>query len=133
MARKPSRKTMRNKCDKLWADLIKLIAYNQCEKCGAKHPTLNAHHIFSRSNFSVRWSYDNGVALCPAHHTLANNSAHKAPAEFTELLKEWRGEEWYDRLRRLAKSVAPKPDYEFIEKMLKKQIEQVKEIQAAEK
>ncbi len=84
--------------DTVWAEVIKLIAGNKCEYCG-KLEHLNSHHIFSRSNLHVRWDVDNGVCVCVGHHVFGNMSAHKAPIEFIEWLKERRGNKWYERLR----------------------------------
>ena len=92
------------KLDKVWAEQVKLKADNECEYCG-KNKGLNSHHIFSRSNKSVRWDISNGVSLCVGHHMFANISAHKAPAEFIEWLKETRGLEWYETLREKARSI----------------------------
>lgn len=104
------------KLDNLWAKAVKVKAGNKCEYCG-KTEHLNSHHIFSRSNHSVRWLIENGVCLCVNHHIFGTISAHKAPLEFAEWLKEKRGEQWYDRLRIKAKSISPK-----ITEELKKQI-----------
>lgn len=103
---KPKKKTL----DELWSKIVKDRAGNKCEYCG-KTEYLNSHHIFSRSNHSVRWDVENGVCLCAGHHVLSSFSAHKAPLEFAEWLKETRGEGWYDELRRKAKKPAPKIDY----------------------
>lgn len=111
--RKISRTTLRNKADRLWAEVVKLRAGNKCEYCG-KTAGLNSHHIFSRSNASVRHDLDNGISLCIAHHTFSSTfSAHKAPAEFMAWIEEQRGAEWLLELRKKAKSVS-KPNYELI-------------------
>jgi 5-methylcytosine-specific restriction endonuclease McrA len=44
-----------------------------------KSEYLNAHHFFSRSRMSVRYDPDNCIILCPSHHSLGNDSAHKSP------------------------------------------------------
>lgn len=100
MGKKPSTSLL----DTIWSQLIKERAGGACEYCGKKK-RLNAHHIFSRSNFTTRWDPDNGVSLCPSHHLLGIFSAHKAPLEFGEWIKEERGEEWYDNLRKKARKV----------------------------
>ena len=75
----------------------------KCAYCG-KTDYLNSHHIFSRSNFSVRWVVANGICLCPGCHTLSSKfSAHKTPAEFIEWVKVKRGLKWYETLRADAK------------------------------
>lgn len=86
------------KLDEAWSKAVKIKAGMKCEYCG-KTTTLNSHHVYSRSNRSVRWDLTNGYCLCVAHHTFSNFSAHKAPLEFAEWMKEDRGEEWYDALR----------------------------------
>jgi len=99
--KKPSKKSQIKKVDDLWSLLVKAKAKNRCEVCGKQSP-LNSHHIFSRSNKSVRWNDNNGVCLCVGHHVFGNFSAHKAPADFIEWIKEVRGEEWYKELRKKA-------------------------------
>jgi len=107
---KTERRKLRDQLDKLWSEIVKQRAGYRCEfrvpgvRC-KKTTYLNAHHIFSRSNLSVRWDLDNGVCLCSGHHTLNNNSAHKAPVEFIEWIKEMWGLEWYEDLRKKANTV----------------------------
>ncbi len=86
--------------DDAWSLLVKLKAGNRCEvyNCG-KSKYLNAHHIFTRRNKAVRWSLDNGIALCPSHHTLDSRfSAHGTPIKFTDFLRKYRGENNIDLL-----------------------------------
>ncbi|GAG32481.1 unnamed protein product, partial [marine sediment metagenome] len=85
---------------------------------------LNTHHIFSRSNLSVRWDLNNGVCLCSGHHTLNNNSAHKAPTEFVEWMKEIWDIEWYNNLRVKANTIKKWtiPELESLVKEFKKEI-----------
>ena len=93
-----SLKGIDGKLDTLWSELVKLEANYQCEVCG-KTTTLNSHHIFSRSNRSVRWDETNGVCLCVPHHTFnAKFSAHKTPTEFTYWLEKEYGREYLDDL-----------------------------------
>jgi len=103
------------KLDKFVSQKIREKGY--CEWCG-KRGYLHTHHIFSRSNRSVRWHLPNLVALCPSCHTFGNRSAHKAPLEFAEWLKEVRGEEWYNDLRREASKIK-KLTYEEVWESLK--------------
>jgi hypothetical protein len=92
------RKTAENKADDAWSCVVKASAGWHCEYCG-KTTSLQSHHIFSRSDRSVRWNIDNGVCLCASHHTLGNKSFHKAPADMIEWIKEKRGAEWWEHLR----------------------------------
>ena len=97
------------KLDIAWSKLVKVRAGFKCEIPYCKHkPTLNSHHIYSRSNRSVRWDLGNGVCVCVLHHIFGLFSAHKAPIEFAEWLKEKRGVEWYEKLRLRARSIKPK-------------------------
>ena len=110
--------------DNAWSKLVKLRAGNCCEYCG-KTSQLNSHHIYSRSNRSVRWDVLNGVCLCVAHHTFSSKfSAHKAPVEFTEWLYKYKGTEFMDRLRLKANQVSKlhKFEKELLLNELKKEI-----------
>lgn len=87
------------KLDDAWSLIVKLKAGSKCEKCFKTSP-LNSHHVYSRSKLSVRWDIINGCCLCVGCHTFSSTfSAHKTPTEFTEWIKETRGEEWYNALR----------------------------------
>ncbi|MBT3206928.1 MAG: hypothetical protein HN704_18320 [Bacteroidetes bacterium] len=116
-------KKIDNLLDSAWSLLIKLRADNKCEKC-YKITYLNSHHIFSRSNKSVRWNIDNGVCLCAGCHALKNDSAHKDPLTFGEWIKNKRGEKWYQNLMIRAHSVGKLHVFEkeIILKELQKEI-----------
>lgn len=106
------------KLDETWANLVKIRDGGRCVYCG-KTSYLNSHHIFSRSNRSTRWDVNNGITLCVAHHTFSSGfSAHKTPAEFIEWIKELKGEEWYNALRRKAKSIDKRKRSEILEELL---------------
>jgi len=106
--------------DGLWSKLVKLKAKNECERC-RRTDTLNSHHIFSRSSRSTRWDERNGCCLCAGHHVLNNCSAHKAPIEFVEFLKEKRGEAWYQQIRMIA-GTPQKVDYNLTRLYLEQEI-----------
>ena len=110
--------------DKIWSEVIKKRAGGKCEYCG-KETGLNSHHIFSRSNKRVRWEVDNGICVCVSHHIFGLFSAHKSPIEFVEWLKEYRGVEWYERLRSKSKLTVKfkKPNKEEEDLIRKKLIE----------
>lgn len=111
--KKPRRKFKKGYVDLLWAELIKLRAGVQCEYCGGIK-ALNSHHIFSRSNMSLRWDENNGICLCALHHVLGLFSAHKAPLEFAEWIKEKRGDDWYNQLRDTSKIITKFSDTDRI-------------------
>ena len=103
---KTTRRKLRDQLDKLWSGIVKQRAGYKCEyqTCN-KVDYLNSHHIFGRSNLSVRWDLNNGACLCPGHHTFNNYSAHKAPIWFIEWITKKRGIEWYESLKVKANTV----------------------------
>lgn len=117
MAKTKKRKSDLKICDELWSKLIKIRAWLRCEYCwGTKF--LNAHHIFTRNNYSTRYDLDNGICLCSKHHTLSSTfSAHKTPMEFTEWILAQRWQERYDRLKFKTKQLWDK-DYAKVEQYL---------------
>ena len=103
---KTKRRKLRDQLDKLWSEIVKQRAGYVCEyKTCNKVDYLNSHHIFGRSNLSVRWDLNNGACLCPGHHTFNNYSAHKAPIWFIEWITKKRGIEWYESLKVKANTV----------------------------
>ena len=104
MKKNKSQAVKKKSLDIYWSELIKHIAGGACEYCG-EQKFLNSHHVFSRSNHSIRWDENNGVCLCAKHHVLGNWSAHKSPLEFAEWLIEKRGKEWYEELKSKSKEV----------------------------
>lgn len=117
------------KLDEAWSLLVKLKAGNKCEVCGKSSP-LNSHHIYSRSNRSVRWDSNNGVCLCVGHHTFRSDfSAHKTPIEFIEWLYNKKGVQFMDKLRLKANGLGKftKFEKEILLKELKKEIEKYSE------
>lgn len=117
------------KLDQVWSELVKLEAGYKCEYCG-KETTLNSHHIFSRSNRSVRWDPANGVCLCVSHHTFNSKfSAHKTPTEFTFWLIEEYGQTFIDDLTIKANSTKKWAKFEKEELLeeLKKKIVKLRE------
>lgn len=116
------------KLDEAWSKLVKLKAGWKCIYCG-KESYVQAHHIYSRSNRSVRWDIENGASLCAGHHTLSSGfSAHKTPLEFAEWIKERNDEEWYNSLRLKANSVKKWTKHEK-EEHLKEMLKQIKELE----
>jgi len=85
------------KLDEAWSKAVKIQAGMKCEYCG-KETTLNSHHVYSRSNRSVRWDLSNGYCLCVSHHTFGQVSAHKSPMEFSKWMEQDRGVEWAEAL-----------------------------------
>jgi hypothetical protein len=94
--------------DREWSKRVREDAKGRCEYCGiVSYP--NAHHIFGRRNFGVRWDLDNGICLCSNHHKFDNKfSAHMTPTEFTLWLVKKRGEIWYQILKEKAMKTTKK-------------------------
>ena len=107
-----SKKTLKNKADKLFSQLIR--SKGKCEWCGAKK-TLQTAHIFSRRYLVTRWTPLNANCLCAKCHF----KAHQKPVEYVEWLKEYLGKDVYEELRREAKTSIKKVDLEVIIKELK--------------
>jgi len=93
--------------DGLWRQAVKKLAGDKCEKCGSTR-YLNAHHVFGRRNYAVRWEINNGVALCAKHHTFSNEfSAHQTSTRFKDWIENKRGKKWYQDLNKQANTVKP--------------------------
>ena len=82
--------------------------------CGKSGKGMHCHHIFTVRNRATRWYKLNLILLCPGHHTFRIDSAHKAPADFIEFIKERLGEKEYDALRLLAHTVVRNQTYESV-------------------
>lgn len=99
-----ARTAVRSK-DKKWADAVKERDNNFCVYCGTSD-NLNSHHIYSRSKKSTRLDVDNGITLCSYHHVFSPDfSAHKTPTDFTDWLREKKGNEFMDRLKKKANTL----------------------------
>ena len=106
--RKPSRKTLKNKCDKLWSVIIR--SGRVCEICG--RPARDPHHVVGRKNHILRWDIRNGVRLCFTHHTGGNKSAHNDPLWFMDWFKKHRPDD-YEYLLKKKNEIWSK-DYERV-------------------
>ena len=95
--KKPSRKTLTNKLDRIVSEIVR--KRGKCQKCGGIQ-NLQAAHIVSRTYKIVRWHLGNVLCLDAKCHFWA----HLNPIEFTEWVKELLGEDNYQELRNLAKS-----------------------------
>ena len=98
MARKITRKGLRNKLDKLVSEIVR--KRGKCERCGKKQ-NLQCCHIFGRTYLNTRWSLENLLCLCPDCHI---NFAHKQPILFAEWVKSYlghyqQGEDKYNLLK----------------------------------
>ena len=113
MPKKPAKKTIKRKADKLFSEFIRSKGY--CEWCGKKDGTLQTSHIFSRRFLVTRWEPINAVCLCAACHY----KWHDRPVEGVEWVKEYLGEEIYNELRTLAKTGVNKQVYDGLIERIK--------------
>ncbi len=74
-----NKKRLEKECLSLWREIGLLKAKNKCEFNICRNTNnLNAHHIFSKGRFKhLKYDVDNCLILCPDHHTLGKESAHK--------------------------------------------------------
>ena len=85
-AKKVKRKTLKNKADKLYREIIHSKIY--CEVCGS--PGKNCHHVIGRSNYNLRWDIQNGCLLCVKCHYQAHNN----PVKFLDWFKKKRSTDY---------------------------------------
>jgi 5-methylcytosine-specific restriction endonuclease McrA len=91
--KKPTKKTLRNKLDKLCSEIVR--KRGKCQRCGKKN-NLQTAHIFGRTYSNTRWDLDNLLCLCPDCHI---NFAHKQPILFAEFVKDFLGIDKYELLK----------------------------------
>lgn len=77
--KKPKITTVKNRCDRLWSQVVRAGGY--CEKCGktADEAQLHPHHVYGRGDHRLRWEPRNGCRLCAHCHRWW---AHAYPLEF---------------------------------------------------
>lgn len=115
--KRQSQKTLKNKCDKLWSQIIR--SRGRCEWCGAYgngiRGNLEAAHIVSRTYAKTRHNLFNGICLDSACH----RKAHALPTVFTGFVIELIGQEKLDELHRLAQDTSYKVDYAVVYEQLR--------------
>ena len=86
--------------DTLWSIRIRDRDRN-CQKCGGIGG-LQAAHIFSRGNLTMRWDLKNGIALCYACHI---HWGHRRPVEFTLWVIGRLGEDKFAALKKKSQNI----------------------------
>ena len=104
---KPTRRALKKKADKLWAEIVKSVG--RCLKCGSRDKQLQAAHIISRRFTNTRHDIRNGLCLCAACHRWA----HDYPTAFGRFAESLRGRETIEQLEKQSKFLT-KPDYEAV-------------------
>jgi hypothetical protein len=103
-----SLKSLKNKCDSVWAGLVR--GRGKCERCG-KRDGLQAAHIVSRRYVATRHLLENGLCLCVGCHFWA----HHNPTKFTWWLEEYLGKEHLGMLHEKSQKLSfGKTDYERV-------------------
>jgi predicted DsbA family dithiol-disulfide isomerase len=113
VAKKPKRKTLKNKCDKLWSLIIRMP--RRCEWCGAGNRRFEAAHIVSRTYSKTRHWLMNGLCLCSSCH----RKAHAMPTLFSQFVEDHLGKSALETIHREAQRTDYKVDYEQVLKGLK--------------
>ena len=133
------KKTIKRRLDKLWSEIVKelwgkRIGKGKCAVPGCGLNGNNAHHIFSRRSNSVRWLPQNGIVLCPKHHTLGTPSAHHCPVDNPRWFIDYVLHVYYrqselDELSLLANGVEKMNDNDGLrlEKVMKKYLVNIRE------
>lgn len=104
----PSRKTLRNKADKLWSKAVRSRDKDICQFCFKRGN--NPHHIYTKGGHpATRHDVDNGITLCVYHH---RGLAHAKPEAFIDWLESIRGKQWVNLLR-LKANTSGKSDYQM--------------------
>jgi len=124
--KKPSKKTQKNKADRLWSETIHIRDNEQCRYCGSKS-AVNAHHIIGRTGLHLRFDLRNGILLCSKHHTMGNQSAHQNPIWFGDFL-DATIPDIVDYLRSEQNKLEPNFNYEECIAGLKKSLDLLKNI-----
>lgn len=111
--KKQKRSTLKNKCDKLWSEIIRSRDY--CEWCGTKNVRFEAAHIISRTYSKTRHNLSNGLCLCSACH----RKGHNFPTLFTQMVIKRIGVMKLEELHAEAQRTDYKVDYASIITSLK--------------
>lgn len=86
MPKKPSRKTLKDKADRLCREIVRARGF--CELMGKDHITCGGNlqwaHIEGRKNHRLRWEPMNALLACGGHHTWY--TAH--PIAWAEVIRE---------------------------------------------
>lgn len=88
--------------DTLFSELIRTRDQGVCQRCGKVNKSAQCAHIWSRSNYAVRWDPDNAICMCfPCHIRWA----HRKPLEFAEWCHERLGETRWEALKQRSQQI----------------------------
>lgn len=119
--------TLKQECDKLWADLIKKRA-GYCSEYSGKagkqiggDEILHAHHLVGKPNLRLRYlTLENGICLTAGEHKFIAHHTGRQET-FRDRVKNLRGDDIFDRLKPL-RSGACKTNLNLIKLWLESEI-----------
>jgi 5-methylcytosine-specific restriction endonuclease McrA len=119
MAKKPTRKTIVKKLDKLFSLYIRTrYAKNEiaeCITCGKKahYKKLQAGHFMSRKNYATRWEEKNVEVQCYACNVMRYGEQYK----FGLYLEKKHGQGTAEKLQRLSRQTVKFSNDDLLEKI----------------
>jgi hypothetical protein len=122
MSRKPTQKTAKAACDRLFSQYIRSLGF--CEYCGRGEPEvqLQCAHWISRRYSNTRCDPENAFCLCAGCHLRFTHN----PTEFSDWAVKQRGRAVYERLREAANQTA-KVDWVKEREVLKQMLVKLEE------
>jgi len=98
MSRPPTKRSIKAKIHKAWADRIKARDGHLCQLCRKPHRVLNAHHLLPKSVYP-QYQYElwNGICLDFRCHKVDRKSPHLDPFGFIKFMKIYKADQ-YDRI-----------------------------------
>lgn len=101
MSRKRTIKSIKRKCDHIWAEIIRSKNKGFCIKCSKK--ATEAHHIFKRTCNTTRYDLSNGIPLCSYCHKFDRFGFEQDQHSLInmKLIKDFIGNREYKRLEKL--------------------------------
>ena len=108
MPKKASRKTLKNKADRLFSLYIR-ARDEHCQRCGTTE-NLQCAHGFTRTYLKTRWDERNAWALCAGCHKFFTHR----PLEWDAWMRDRLGPVVYSDLRGTATGMADRVDYEEV-------------------
>ena len=117
-----SKLALRDECDDLWAQLIKMRDGGRCRRCGLGPPAviLEAAHVWGRGRYATRWEPLNGVCLCSGCHLWQTLNPHEGEKFFRALL----GSPLVDDLYRTSVVRSQRTDYQAVRLGLKQALKE---------
>lgn len=93
--KKPKVSTLRNKADRLYQELGRLL-FNKCF-CGKEYSNLH-HHIPKSRSSNLRYDLENGVPICAGCHFQHHNGDTRIAYQYIPFMKDLYDEHWEERL-----------------------------------